>query len=39
LNSTVTRIKSIKGDVTFGKSSEEGVTISIRFPIEIPNYD
>lgn len=33
LSNTVNRIKSINGQVIFGKSSEEGASISIRFPL------
>lgn len=35
LNNTVNRIKSIKGQINFGKSGEEGVSISISFPLEL----
>lgn len=33
LSNTVNRIKSINGQVIFGKSSEKGASISIRFPL------
>ncbi len=34
LNNTVNRIKSLNGNVTFGKSVEGGVDISISFPLQ-----
>jgi signal transduction histidine kinase len=34
LNNTVSRIKSLSGEVNFGKSEKEGVSIAISFPLE-----
>ena len=34
LNNTVSRIKSLNGDVNFGKSEKAGVFIAISFPLE-----
>jgi signal transduction histidine kinase len=34
LNNTVSRIKSMKGEVIFGKSEKEGASITISFPLE-----
>lgn len=34
LNNTVSRIKSIHGEVNFGKSEKDGVSITISFPLE-----
>lgn len=34
LNNTVNRIKSLKGDITFGKNGESGVLISISLPLQ-----
>lgn len=34
LNNTVSRIKSIHGEVNFGKSDKGGVSITISFPLE-----
>jgi signal transduction histidine kinase len=34
LNNTVSRIKSLNGEVNFGKSEKEGVSIAISFPLE-----
>ena len=34
LNNTVSRIKSINGDITFGKSEKGGAAIAISFPLE-----
>ncbi|HEX7846261.1 MAG TPA: tetratricopeptide repeat protein, partial [Chitinophagaceae bacterium] len=34
LNNTVSRIKSLNGEVSFGKSGGEGVSIEISFPLE-----
>lgn len=34
LNNTVSRIKSINGEVNFGKSDKGGVSITINFPLE-----
>lgn len=34
LNNTVSRIKLINGDVSFGSNVESGVTISINFPLQ-----
>lgn len=33
LNNTVSRIKSLNGQVNFGKNVEDGLSISIRFPL------
>jgi tetratricopeptide (TPR) repeat protein len=34
LQNTVSRIKSMQGDINFGKSEKEGVSITISFPLE-----
>lgn len=34
LNNTVSRIKSINGEINFGKNDKEGVLITISFPLE-----
>ncbi len=34
LNNTVNRIKSLNGEVNFGKSDKEGVSIAISFPLQ-----
>jgi signal transduction histidine kinase len=34
LNNTVSRIKSINGEINFGKNENGGVSISISFPLE-----
>ncbi len=39
LNNTVSRIKSINGQVNFGKNGGEGVSISISFPLAPLNHD
>lgn len=34
LNNTVSRIKSLNGDINFGKSKQAGISIAISFPLE-----
>jgi len=37
LNNTVSRIKSLNGEINFGKSGKGGVSISISFPLQSSN--
>lgn len=37
LNNTVSRIKSLNGEIIFGKSEKEGASITISFPLESSN--
>lgn len=37
LNNTVSRMKSLKGDIIFGKSDRGGVSISMSFPLQSSN--